>query len=72
MIELMNMKSDTKKLNGAILISIDFYANNSFGMKVLNRYSFYYFPKNSPFYNSRNKFSYNDFMIDENFLFKQN
>lgn len=72
MIELINMKSDIKKIIGANLISIDFYANNSYGMKILNKYSFYYFPKNSPFYNSKNKFSYNDFMVDENLLFKQN
>lgn len=60
-------KLDTKIKNTITryLISIDCYSNNSYGNKVLGRYSFYYYPKNSKFYKSDEKYSTDNFYIDE-------
>ena len=60
-------KMDTKNKNTITrhLISIDCYSNNSYGNKILGRYSFYYYPKTSKFYKSNEKYSTDNFYIDE-------
>ena len=62
---IKKMDTKTKNTITRYLISIDCYSNNSYGNKILGRYSFYYYPKNSKYYVSDEKYSTVNFYIDE-------
>lgn len=69
---IMKMDTKTKNTITRYLISIDCYSNNSYGNKVLGRYSFYYYPKNSKYYVSNKKYSTENFYIDESSIIDRN
>ena len=74
MMTLININSN-KVLKNKICrygIYIDCYSNNSYGNKILGKFAFFYYPKGSLFYKSYEKYSYPNFMIDEDSIVQIN
>ena len=69
---LANMSKENKNNISRYAIYIDCYSNNSYGNKVLGRYAFFYYPNSSAFYEDDKKYSYKNFMIDENTIVQLN
>jgi hypothetical protein len=74
MMTLININSN-KVLKNKICrygIYIDCYSNNSYGNKILGKFAFFYYPNGSLLYKSFEKYSYSNFMIDENSIVQIN